>query len=91
MAKKHAAKRKVTSAEKQEMVVVGSGDRPIEEVATDLKKAGFEVKQVLQGIGQVTGLAAPGLKARLKDIHGVADVSEAHEDFNIGPPDAAVS
>ena len=66
-------------------------NRPIEEVATDLKKAGFEVKQVLQGIGQVTGLAAPGLKARLKDIHGVADVSEAHEDFNIGPPDAAVS
>jgi hypothetical protein len=72
------------------MVVVASGARPVDEVATDLKKAGFEVDQVLQGIGQVIGHASPSLKERLKRIHGVADVSETHDDFNIGPPDAPV-
>jgi len=73
------------------MVVVVSGDRPVHQVADDLKHAGFEVDQVLHGINQVTGRAAPTLKKRLRAIDGVADVSETHQDFDIGPPGSKVS
>lgn len=73
------------------LVVVTSGERSLQEVAADLRRAGFKVDQVLDVIGQVTGRAAPGLKARLEKIKGVKDVSEEHPPFNIGPPDAPVS
>lgn len=70
------------------MVVIASGDRPLDEVAHDLKGAGFEVGQVLHAIGQVTGYGEPDQRDRLKRIPGVAEVSESHEDFDIGPPGA---
>jgi hypothetical protein len=91
MPKKQGATKKRATTQKHGMVVIASGDRPVEEVAGDLKKAGFEVDQVLSALGQVTGHAAPKLKQRLRAIHGVADVSDTHEDFNIGPPGAPVS
>jgi hypothetical protein len=84
------ARKTTAKAKKADMVVVVSGDRPVHEVAADLKSAGFEVEQVLDAINQVTGRAAPALKTRLKTIKGVEDVSETHEPFNIGPPDAPV-
>lgn len=92
--KKKAAAKTSSKTPKEaatEMVVIVSGDRPLKEVTKDLKSAGFKVGQVLEAIGQVTGSAASGRKKQLKAIRGVADVSEAHEDFNIGPPDAPVS
>jgi len=85
------AKKAPASSSKSNLVVVGSGDRPIQEVAGDLRSAGFEVDQVMDAINQVTGRAAPALKSRLKKIRGVADVSEEHEPFNIGPPGSPVS
>jgi hypothetical protein len=93
MPKKHATKKtaKKAGAGKKNMVVIMSGDRPIHEVAGDLKNAGFEIDQMLPAIGQVTGRAATSAKKKLKGIHGVADVTDTHEDFNIGPPDAPVS
>jgi len=72
-------------------MVVTVSNRSTHDVAKDLKQAGFKVDQVLDAIGQVTGHATPGLKGRLKKIRGVDDVSETHQDFNIGPPDAPVS
>jgi len=78
------------ATKKADMVVVVSSDRPAAEVAGELKNAGFEVGEVLHAINQVTGRAAPSLKSRLRGIRGVEDVSEAHPDFNIGPPDAPV-
>ncbi len=72
------------------MVVIVSGDRPMVEVTKDLKKAGFEVDQVLHAIGQVTGHAESGAKKRLLSIQGVAEVSDVHADFDIGAPDAPV-
>jgi len=68
-----------------------SPSRPVEEVARDLKQAGFRVDQVLHAIGQVTGQAAPNLKRRLKSIRGVDDITDTHKDFDIGPPGAPVS
>ena len=89
-----AAKRQKPAAsdsQNRPMIVIASGDRPLTEVTTDLKEAGFSVGEVLHAIGQVTGNAPPALKGRLKKIHGVADVTETHADFDIGPPGAPVS
>lgn len=76
---------------KKSMVVTISGDRSIREIARDLKKAGFTVGQVLESIGTITGSVHPKSAARLRKIPGVADVSEEHASFDIGPPDAPVS
>jgi len=84
-------KKSPAASKKTGMVIVASGDRPVHEVAGALRDAGFEVDQILHGINQITGRAAPALKKRLRTIRGVADVSDAHEDFDIGPPDAPVS
>ena len=86
--KKTAAKKRQPA--KKPMVVIASGERALEDVAKDLKTAGFEVGDVLHAIGQVTGNAAPSLKTKLKRIRGVAEVTDTHEDINIGPPEAPV-
>ena len=39
---------------KKSMVVTISGDRSIQEIARDLKKASFTVEQVLESIGTIT-------------------------------------
>jgi hypothetical protein len=80
-----------TGSKKTDMVVVVSGGHPVDQVASELKNAGFEVDQVLHAINQVTGRAAPDLKPRLRRIEGVEDVSDAHEPFNIGPPGSPIS
>ena len=89
-AKKRTQKTPARDAGKP-MIVIASGERPLTDVTKDLEAAGFQVGEVLHAIGQVTGTAKPGLQTRLRSIQGVADVSEAHQDFNIGPPDAPVS
>lgn len=72
------------------LVVTLSGERPADEVARDLKAAGFEVGDVLHDIGVVTGFGPPDAAERLRAIQGVADVSADHP-VDIGPPDAPVS
>jgi hypothetical protein len=80
----------MTKKQKQAFVVTVSGDRPIHEVARDLKVRGFQVDQVLDAIGVVTGSAASTNVAKLRKVPGVADVSSDHA-VNIGPPGAPVS
>jgi hypothetical protein len=63
---------------KQPLIVTVSGDPPIREVAADLKKAGFSVKEVLEIVGSITGSAYPGIVKRLREISGVAHVGEDH-------------
>jgi hypothetical protein len=75
---------------KQAFVVTVTGDRPIAEVARDLKAAGFDVDQVLEFIGSITGSAPAKSLKKLRAIPGVADVSEDHP-IDIGPPDATIS
>jgi hypothetical protein len=75
---------------KQPMVITVSGDRSIHDVAADLRKAGFIVKQVLDAIGSITGSAEPDIVEQLRNIPGVADVS-ADFPVDIGPPGAPVS
>ena len=72
------------------MVITISGDRPIHEVANDLRSAGMDVDQVMEFIGTVTGSANPQTAERLRSVQGVADVSPDHP-VDIGPPGAPVS
>ncbi len=75
---------------KQPLVITMSGDRPIHDVANDLRAAGLDVNQVLEFTGTVTGSAHPHAADQLRGIAGVADVSP---DFgvDIGPPGAPIS
>jgi hypothetical protein len=75
---------------KQQVVVTLSGERPIHDVAADLKKTGLDVDQVLDAIGCITGSAAPDAFERLRQVPGVADVSK-DTPVDIGPPDSPVS
>ena len=75
---------------KQALIVTVSGDRPIHEVAKDLRAAGLGVDQVLEFTGTVTGSAQPQAADKLRGIPGVADVSVDHP-VDIGPPGAPVS
>lgn len=78
------------SKRKLPMVVTVSGDRSIHEIAKDLKESGFDVDQVLEFAGSVTGSAHPGSAKKLRAIRGVTDVTEDHP-VDIGPPGALVS
>jgi hypothetical protein len=75
---------------KQSLIITTSGDRPIHQVADDLRAAGFDVDQVLEFTGTVTGSAPPQAAEQLRNIPGVADVSKDHP-VDIGPPGSPVS
>jgi hypothetical protein len=74
----------------QSLVITTTGTRPIERVAQDLRAAGFEVQQVLEFVGSITG-SGPASKAdEFRRIAGVADVS-VDQPVDIGPPGTAIS
>lgn len=75
---------------KKSLVVTVSGKRQINEVARDLKAKGFQVDQILDAIGVVTGSASPKTVTKLRKVAGVADVS-ADNPVDIGPPGAPIS
>lgn len=74
----------------KDWVVTTSGERPVEEVAKDLRKKGLKVDYVLEAIGQITGAGPDGIAAKLRKVKGVADVS-ANVGADVGPPDAKIS
>ena len=76
--------------QKEAFVVTVAADHPIHEVARGLKAKGFEVDQVLDAIGVVTGSALPASVAKMRKVPGVTDVSSDHP-VDIGPPGAPVS
>ena len=81
---------KKAKAKRKDLVVTVSGDRHIHEVTRDLRASGFQVDQVLDAIGVVTGSAAPTHVAKLRRIRGVKDVS-SDQPVDIGPPGAPIS
>jgi hypothetical protein len=72
-------------------VVTTSGDRSLNEVKKNLKKAGFTIDQVLEEIGCITGAASDDVVRGLRAVPGVATVSAEAPPINIGPPDAPVT
>jgi len=77
-------------AKRTEWIVTTTGKRPIADVVKELRGAGFEVKQVLEEIGSVTGSAEAKAVPRLRKIRGVADVSPDTA-IDLGPPDSDVT
>jgi hypothetical protein len=71
-------------------IVTTSGERPLGEIANDLKRTGFSIGQVLGEIGAITGSASDDVAAKLRAIPGVADVSPDMP-IDIGPPDAPIT
>ena len=70
-----------------ECIVTTSQERPINDVAGDLRKAGFKVSQVLGEIGSITGHCDAQHLDKLRAIRGVADVSVSGR-IDIGKPDS---
>ena len=76
-----------TSTGASTWIVTTAGSRPIADVVGELARAGFQIEQVLEFIGSITGKATPEVAAGIKAIRGVADVA-ADLGFDVGPPDA---
>jgi hypothetical protein len=66
-------------------IVTLSGARKPAEVRRDLAAAGFEVSEVMEAIGVITGKADEAAAARARAVSGVADVSP-DTSVDIGPP-----
>ena len=71
-------------------IVTTNNERPIREVAQDLAQAGFQVRDVLEEIGSITGQADPSAIKKARRIKGVADVA-ADLPIDIGDPNADVT
>jgi hypothetical protein len=63
----------VVVAESKRWVITASGDRPINDVASDVEAAGFAIDKVLQKF--ITGSATDTVREAVQAIPGVADVS----------------
>jgi hypothetical protein len=74
-------------ADKKEWIVTTSGDRPLTEVAKELKENGFKVVDVLDEVGSITGTGGDDVAEKARAVEGVTDVS-ANAPIDIGPPDA---
>jgi len=74
-------------AENKGWIVTTSADRPITEITNELKEAGFDVGEVLEEVGSITGAAPEDRIAKLRSIRGVVNVSPDLP-VDIGPPDS---
>lgn len=68
-------------------IVTTSSDRPIRDVARDLRNAGFEVGHVLEEVGSITGAGTDDAVKKVRTVKGVVDVSP-DAPIDIGPPDS---
>jgi len=73
-------------ASKTRWIVTTSGTRPLSDLTKNLSETGFDVDQVLDEIGCITGTASDDVANTLRGIPGVADVSP-ETPIDIGPPD----
>jgi len=66
-------------------IITTSEDRPLSEITSDLKKAGFVVGEVMDAIGSITGTADDQAVTQVRSIPGVVDVAP-DAPIDIGPP-----
>jgi hypothetical protein len=78
-------------AKSKRWVVTTSGDRPIGDVEKDLKECGFEVGEVLEAIGCVSGSGDDDVAQKARGVRGVTDVSPEPGSIDVGPPDAPIT
>ena len=72
----------------KDWVVMTSGDRPLADVAKDLKKKGFTVDNVLDEMGMITGKGGDDVAEKLRKVKGVTDVS-SNVGADVGPPNSS--
>ncbi len=73
-------------SDKPTWIITASGDRPVADVAADLRKAGLVVSGLMAEIGVITGQCSKAQAAALRKVAGVADVAP-DAPVDIGPPD----
>jgi hypothetical protein len=66
-------------------IITTSSDRPIADIAEDLRSAGLTVSQVNDQISSISGTGAAELKSKLQKVKGVVDVAP-DTPIDIGPP-----
>jgi len=76
------------ATKKKDWVVTTSGDRPLEDVAKELKQSGFKVGQVLHETGLITGEGGDDDAEKARKVKGVTDVS-ANVGASVGPPNSS--
>ena len=72
-------------AKRKKWIVTTSGDRPNQEIAKDLSKAGASVEDVHEHIPVITVNCDDRAVGKLRGVSGVVDVSP-DSDVNVGPP-----
>jgi hypothetical protein len=72
-------------ADQQRWIVTLSGERPLDEVRRELKQAGFNIDNVMESIGVVSGYGPAEAAKKLRTVKGVTDVSPDRS-IDIGPP-----
>jgi hypothetical protein len=71
---------------KKKWIITVSGERSISAVKKDITALGFDVTNVLEEIGSITGTATDSAAKKIRSIPGVADLSEDSGEFSIGDP-----
>ncbi|MEJ7736680.1 MAG: hypothetical protein WKF97_04565 [Chitinophagaceae bacterium] len=71
-------------------IITTSGDSSVSDVEKSLTATGFNVEQVLDQIGCITGSATDDVAERLRTIPGIADVSP-DTSIDIGRPDDPIT
>ncbi len=77
-------------ATSKKWIITTSGDQPLADISRQMTKKGFDVKQVLEQIGCISGSASDDVAEQLKTIPGVVDVSP-DGDIDIGLPGAPIT
>jgi hypothetical protein len=77
-------------ATEQTWIVTVAPGTSLESVATELRRTGLQVDQVLDAVGTVVARGTETLARKASRIPGVTDVSKDLS-FDIGPPDAKIS
>lgn len=71
-------------------VVTLASDRLVSEVSKELTQTGFDVDQVLDQIGCITGSASDEVAQKLRKVPGVADVSP-ESTIQLPPSDESIT
>jgi hypothetical protein len=71
-------------------IITLSGEQPLAKVRKQLVEAGFEIEEVFDEIGSITGNAEENVAGKLPEIAGVSDVSP-EQPIDIGPPDSSTT
>ena len=87
---KRAPTTKATTGKKsaRTWIVTASGERPLQQIASDLKAKGVKVEAVLDEIGCITIEGDDDTGSTARKVKGVADVSP-DASINIGPPNSS--